>query len=139
MQEQYEILVKTKQYLEKAKEQFSSRYLEDMQKSFVENVKLINGVEIKSSLDVNLEVKINEQGSNKELKYFSTGYQDLIYLCMRFSLIQALFKNEEPFIILDDPFVNLDEKKIKNAINLINILSEKYQIIYFVCHESRKI
>ena len=139
MQEQYEILVKTKQYLEKAKEQFSSRYLEDMQKSFVENVKLINGVEIKSSLDVNLEVKINEQGSNKELKYFSTGYQDLIYLCMRFSLIQALFKNEEPFIILDDPFVNLDEKKIKNVINLINILSEKYQIIYFVCHESRKI
>ena len=139
MQEQYEILDKTKQYLEKAKEQFSSRYLEDMQKSFVENVKLINGVEIKSSLDVNLEVKINEQGSNKELKYFSTGYQDLIYLCMRFSLIQALFKNEEPFIILDDPFVNLDEKKIKNAINLINILSEKYQIIYFVCHESRKI
>lgn len=139
MQEQYEILVKTKQYLEKAKEQFSSRYLEDMQKSFVENVKLINGVEIKSSLDVNLEVKINEQGSNKELKYFSTGYQDLIYLCMRFSLIQALFKNEEPFIILDDPFVNLDEKKIKNAIDLINTLSEKYQIIYFVCHESRKI
>lgn len=139
MQEQYEILVKTKQYLEKAKEQFSSRYLEDMQKSFVENVKLINGVEIKSSLDVNLEVKINEQGSNKDLKYFSTGYQDLIYLCMRFSLIQALFKNEEPFIILDDPFVNLDEKKIKNAIDLINTLSEKYQIIYFVCHESRKI
>ena len=110
-----------------------------MQKSFVENVKLINGVEIKSSLDVNLEVKINEQGSNKALKYFSTGYQDLIYLCMRFSLIQALFKNEEPFIILDDPFVNLDEKKIKNAIDLINTLSEKYQIIYFVCHESRKI
>lgn len=139
MQEQYEILVKTKQYLEKAKEQFSSRYLQDMQKSFVENVKSINGAEIKSSLDVNLEVKINEQGSNKDLKYFSTGYQDLIYLCMRFSLIQALFKNEEPFIILDDPFVNLDEKKIKNAIDLINGLSEKYQIIYFVCHESRKI
>ena len=89
------------------------------------------------SVDVNLNVKINEYGSNKEIDYFSTGYRDLIYICMRLSLIDSLFENEKPFIILDDPFVNLDEGKIANAIGLLNSLAKKYQIVYFVCHESR--
>ena len=102
------------------------------------NLQLIDGKERDVNLDVNLHIKINEQGSNKEINYFSTGYKDLVYICMRLSLIDSLFENEKPFIILDDPFVNLDENKIKNAIELLNSLSNKYQIIYFVCHESRK-
>ena len=57
---------------------------------------------------------------------------------MRLSLIDSLFEKEKPFIILDDPFVNLDENKIKNATNLLKNLSQEYQIVYFICHESRK-
>ena len=49
-----------------------------------------------------------------------------------------LFTKEKPFLILDDPFTNLDDEKIKNAIDLIKKLSEEYQIIYFVCHDSRR-
>ena len=139
MKQNCEILEKTKKYLEKAKEQFSSHYLNDMKESFIKNLILINGKEMDNDLDVNLETKINEQGSNKEIRYFSTGYQDLIYICMRLSLIDALFEEEKPFIILDDPFVNLDENKMKNALNLLEKLSKKYQIIYFVCHESRNV
>ena len=77
-------------------------------------------------------------GSKKDVKYFSTGYKDLIYICMRLSLINALFKEEKPFIILDDPFVNLDEEKTAKALNLLKKLSDKYQIIYFICNSSRK-
>ncbi len=137
MKENCDILEKTKKLLETAKEQFSSHYLEKMKTSFVKNLKLIDGKQMDVSLDVNLNVKVNEQGSNKEISYFSTGYKDLIYICMRLSLIDSLFENEKPFIILDDPFVNLDEAKIKNAMELLNNLSKEYQIIYFVCHESR--
>lgn len=138
MNENCYILEETKKLLETAKEQFSSHYLEKMKKSFIKNLELIDGKEMDASLDVNLNVKINEQGSNKEINYFSTGYKDLVYICMRLGLIDSLFENEKPFIILDDPFVNLDEEKIKNAIKLLNDLSNKYQIIYFVCHESRR-
>ena len=56
---------------------------------------------------------------------------------MRLSLIESLFEKEKPFIILDDPFVNLDEDKIQHAKELINNISKQYQIIYFACHESR--
>lgn len=138
MIENCNILEKTKNYLETAREQFSSHYLGGMQKSFMKNFKLINQKDMDIKLDVNLNVQINEQGSSKEIKYFSTGYRDLIYICMRLSLINSLFENEKPFIILDDPFVNLDKDKIQNAIKLLKSISKDYQIIYFVCHESRK-
>ena len=138
MKENCNILEKTKQYLEIAKEQFSSRYLSKMKKSFISNLKSINGKDMEINLDVKLNVQINEQGGNKEINFFSTGYKDLIYICMRLGLIDSLFEEEQPFLILDDPFVNLDEHKIKNAMNLLNNLAKKYQILYFVCHESRK-
>lgn len=137
MQDSLVILEKTKKYLEKAKEEFSSHYLQEMKESFNKNINIINGKDIKSIMDVNLNVQINERGTNKEIKYFSSGYKDLIYICIRLSLIEALFKEEKPFIILDDPFINLDEEKIKNAIEVINKISKEYQIIYFVCHNSR--
>ena len=137
MEKKCEILEKTRDYLIKAKEIFSSKYLNNMQKYFINNLNLISDKKMNANIDVNLDVKINELGSNKDLKYFSTGYKDLIYICMRLSLIQALFKEEKTFIILDDPFANLDENKIVNAMKLIKKMSEDYQIIYFICHSSR--
>lgn len=131
------VLEKTKTLLETAKEKFSSHYLTNMKKGFVQKLKLISGQDIDASLDVNLNVQINEQGSGKEINYFSTGYKDLIYICMRLSLIDCLFEAEKPFVILDDPFVNLDEGKIRSAMDLLREISGEYQIIYFVCHESR--
>ena len=138
MTEKCDILEKTKKYLEMAKEQFSSHYLNNMKQNFIKNLKLINGEELDINLDVNLNVMVNECGAGKEINYFSTGYKDLIYICMRLSLINSLFESEKPFIILDDPFVNLDENKIKNATNLLKNISNDYQIIYFICHESRR-
>lgn len=138
MEEKCKILEKTKKYLETAKEQFSSQYLNRMKQNFMKNLQLINGSELDINLDVNLNVKVNEQGSGKDIGYFSTGYKDLIYICMRLSLIDSLFEKEKPFIILDDPFVNLDESKIKNATDLLKNIAKDYQIIYFICHDSRR-
>ena len=137
MKENCNILEKTKKLLGIAKEQFSSHYLKGMKESFIKNLELINGKQLDINLDVKLNVKVNEYGSNKDIDYFSTGYKDLIYICMRLSLIDSLFEAEKPFIILDDPFVNLDENKTKNAMNLLEDISKDYQIIYFICHESR--
>ena len=137
MKHNLDILEKTKDYLSMAKEQFSSHYLKGMQESFVKNIEFLNGKKIDINLDVNLNAEINEKGSNKKIDFFSTGYQDIIYICMRLSLIESLFEKEKPFIILDDPFVNLDEEKIQHAKELINNISKQYQIIYFACHESR--
>ena len=128
----YKTLKKTEELLRTAKESFSSMYLKDMSDGFNHYLKVINNKEFKTNVDINLG-----NGSQKEIKYFSSGYRDLIYICMRFSLIQALFKNEHPFVILDDPFVNLDEEKTLKALEVLNEFAKQYQIIYFVCNSSR--
>ena len=137
LEKRYKILDNTKKLMEKAKEQFSSHYLSGMIESFNQYMKLINQDEINTSIDVNLDAKIDYKGSKKDIDFMSTGYKDLIYICMRFSLIKALFRDEIPFIILDDPFVNFDESKTEHALKLIKELSKDYQIIYFICHNSR--
>ena len=137
MEQKYSILEKTKEYLESAKESFSSSYLKGMINNFENNLKLLNNDVINADVDINLDVKLDSNGSKKDLKFFSAGYKDLIYICIRFALIQSLFQNETPFVILDDPFTNLDETKTEKALNLVNELAKDYQIIYFVCNESR--
>lgn len=134
----YNILDKTREYLSRAKEEFSSHYLKGMTEGFEKYFKLISGGDSNISIDTTLNTKIEEYGEKKEIDYLSSGYKDLIGICIRFALIDALFENEKPFIILDDPFVNLDNEKIEKAKEIVKELSQKYQVIYFVCHESRE-
>lgn len=134
------VIDKTIEILYKTKEKLSTKYLNGMNenlnkyiKLLVENSNIIN----KTSIDIDLNTNIEIDGEKKDLKAFSTGYKDLIGICIRLALIDCIFKDEKPFLILDDPFVNLDEEKINNAMNLIREISNKHQIIYFACHDSR--
>lgn len=138
LQKQYELLDLTVKYLEKAKEKFSVRYLQKVQNGFEDYLKLLNGESMgDGSVDTKLKLKITQAGSKKEPDYFSTGYRDLMNLCMRFALVDALYEKEKPFLILDDPFVNMDKDKIERALKLVKDIAGKYQILYFACHESR--
>jgi len=137
LEEKYKILKRTEELLKESKESFSSSYLKSMIIGFNKYLSIINSNELKTAVDTNLDVKIEVNGSQKEIKNFSAGYKDLIYICMRFSLIDALFNSEKPFVVLDDPFVNLDESKTSKALKIMNEFAKKYQVIYFSCNSSR--
>lgn len=68
---------------------------------------------------------------------YSTGYCDVIDFCLRMALIDTLFEDERHFIIIDDPFVDLDPVRLEHAIRLLRSISADSQIIYFVCHDFR--
>lgn len=128
--------------LDKAKEQIAIHYMEDMQKAFRKYVGLLDkdaNLEKNVSMDVNLNVSVLDYGTQWSTEYFSAGYKDLIGICARFALIDALFEDEKPFLVLDDPFVNLDKGKLGNALELLEQVSKQYQIIYLTCHDSRSI
>lgn len=138
MNHKYNILEKTERYLIQAKERFSSHYLNNMTQGFEKYLNTINNQKMDTNIDVKLNVKIQEYGEKKEIEYLSTGYKDIIGICMRLALIEALFEKEKPFIILDDPFVNLDEEKIEKAKQIVQELSKTHQVIYFICHKCRE-
>ena len=133
-----ELLDATIQLLEEAKESLSSSYLGPIRKSFSGYLSRFLGSEgEKSFVGTDLEVQLERGGQARELAYFSTGNVDIVMLCMRLALIDALFGDVRPFIILDDPFVNLDDVHTGQALQLLRQLGQDRQILYLVCHSSR--
>ena len=110
-----------------------------MIEGFRKYLKLLDNKELETNVDINLNVQVDVNGSKREIKNFSKGYQDLMYICIRIGLINALFKEEKPFVVLDDPFANLDDNKTEKALKLLENLAMDYQIIYFVCNSRRVI
>lgn len=140
------VLKETMKCLQAAKERFSSRYMEGLLKSFQDYVSLLSGEDFEkgmdgrfegAAVDTNLEIRVSACGGGREIGYFSTGLRDLLGLCMRFALVDVLFEEEQPFLILDDPFVNLDEEKLKRALYFLKETAQEYQVLYLVCHSSR--
>lgn len=132
----FTILEKTEESLLASSNKLSKRYVEPVQKAFDNYYKnfLTNDNLI---IDSNLNLLMKDNLFNEE--YLSAGVKDLVQISKRFALIDLIFKNERPFIVLDDPFVNLDDKNLEVATNIIKEISKKYQILFLTCHSSRKI
>lgn len=133
-----EELDKTMEHLRRAKESLSSGYMHRIESGFVRYMnRLAEDEKGRVFVDSDLSVKLERGGEARALDYFSAGFSDIVMLCMRLALIDALFEGEKPFIIMDDPLVNLDDEHTKKALALINALGSEHQIIYLACNSSR--
>ncbi len=131
---EHDLLEKTMQYLKMARDQFSVRYLRDLQKGMEYYVDaLVPEAKIGPTVDVKLKVRFQEAGATRDMEYLSAGWQDLLQIAERFSIVDALYPREQPVLILDDPFVNLDDRKQERAMKLLDEMAEKRQMIYFTC------
>ncbi len=138
LQRKYDSLKLTKALLEKAKDSFTSKYTGPVKRSFNKYYKIITGEEInRYDIDAAINISIMEMGDKRDVSLLSRGCKDIAGLCMRMAFIDAMYKEEKPFIILDDPFVNFDDEKLRGGISLLKEISREYQVIYFTCHESR--
>jgi len=134
----FEVIEGTIKYLEEAKELFSTHYLKGLRKSFETYMERVGDKNISGAkIDAKMEVSIDKNGAMRKLDYFSRGNKDLINVCARFALVDALFEEEKPVLILDDTFVNFDGEKLEKVLELLEEISKVYQVIYLVCHESR--
>ena len=132
-----QLLDDTMEFLQMAKDNLSSNYLGPIQRSFREYLKTMTREDDKVLITGDLDVQLERQGEARELGYFSAGQMDTVMLCMRFALVDALFTQEKPFVILDDPFVNLDDEHTVQALELLRTLSRERQILYLTCNSSR--
>lgn len=126
------------EYLEKAKESLSARYIGPVLDSFRRNYELLAGESGEDfRMDANIHVTRRALGEQRETGAFSLGSQDLVNIVLRVALVEAMYQKEKPFLILDDSFVNLDEARLGTAGTFLRRIAEDYQVIYFTCHESR--
>lgn len=80
-------------------------------------------------------VRIEEDGAVHEIGYYSTGTADAAYIAMRLACIELLYTESKPPLVFDDSLCNLDPARKAAAFALLARLSERYQILYFTCHD----
>lgn len=134
-----QVLDHAMEFLERAKDNLSNSYVGQVEQGFRTYAKELLGMDFgEALLDNHLEISIDEQGGAREVDCFSTGTIDSIMICMRLALVDALFKEEKPFLILDDPFVNLDDGHTRRALELLHKIARRQQVIYMICNSSRR-
>ena len=137
-QKKSDLLDETMAMLAQAKENLSGNYMGPIRRSFESYLdRLWDGTRGQALVTEDLEISLERFGQARELGYFSAGQTDLVLLGMRFALVDALFAEAKPIVILDDPFVNLDDQRMKQALNLLKELAQDRQILYLTCSSSR--
>lgn len=131
-------LKRASQLITKAKENLANRYLGKVEGLFNRYLQIwLNSDAVRGILDTDFKVQIEENGKLHVAEGYSTGTGDLIDFCMRLALVDTLYEKEKPFLILDDPFVNLDADHLEKALELLDVMAANKQLVYLVCHPIR--
>ncbi len=131
-------ILQAEKYLKLAREHLSSRYLSTMQQRFGHYMQLLTGRDAPVfTMDGQFRVKMRAAGAGRDTDAFSVGTRDLIALCERLALLDTMYEGNRPFLVLDDPFTNMDDDTIRRAHRLLRTVSERYQLLYLTCHSGR--
>ena len=117
--------------LDKAAQRMKNNFTPSINKKASKYFKMLSGEKYRGLFcgeDFSLKVDADIPRSSE---YFSGGCVDQMYLSLRLALTDMLFDDKKIFILLDQPFLQYDEKRKKNAINLLEMLGENRQIILF--------
>ena len=126
--------------LEDAHLDMDAKYIAPIKNSFISYAKKIyEKIGANVSMNYDYEIKYDINGQLRDAKDLSDGERTIMMLALRFAVLDSMYKNHDSVIILDDPFDSLDSLKLKKAIDLIKALANDWQIIYFTCHDSRRI
>lgn len=137
-QHRHALLVKTARLMEQAKENLSTRYLRPVMTRFAACAgAFVPELGETAIIDTSLDVKVERQGERRRRDYFSEGYQCIMDICLRLALVDAMYPGDAPCLILDDPFVHLDDDKLAHALEILGQLAESGQVLYLSCHSSR--
>ena len=139
LNERYRLVVATRDLLTAARDGLTTRYLDGTRRNFAKYLSLLAGADAPDAeVDAAFRVTVLDGGMSRVLNAYSRGWRDILQFCVRLAVVDELFNGSEaPFLLLDDPFTNLDERRLAFAKNLLATLTDRYQILYLVCHGDR--
>ena len=130
----------TREHLNKAKDRLTTKYLGKTREAFSEYVSLMSGEAPELfTLSVDFGITKSIGSVSKPEEAYSLGTRELYALAARLALNDSLYDVDKPFIILDDPFAHLDDKRYAASAKIIKRLAGARQIIYLTCSKSRAI
>lgn len=139
VEEKLNLLERTYEFLSQAQENVSTRFVGPINREMEAMLSKFDMRGRKYVVDTNFDIKQDTSGGIKPFEQSSQGYQDILSFCMRLLLIKQVYKQEKPFVVLDDTFVNMDDKNFEKANEVLKDFAKDYQIIYICCREKSKI
>lgn len=137
-EEKLGVILKTKELLTETAELMAAGHLGGTTDAFVSYYAAIDGERSEGLyLNTSFEASRTEYGSSHPAEAYSKGTRDLYEFSVKLAVDDAMFPEEKPVLILDDPFVYLDDAKLDKAKRLLLSLSRERQIIYFTASKSR--
>ncbi|MBR2460742.1 MAG: AAA family ATPase [Clostridia bacterium] len=136
--QRYELLKEAHRFLELADQSMKDRYVRPVLEEFKKYPDALDAaIGARVDFTKELEPMFERKGELRSEKHLSSGQRALCALCFRLALIGNMYKDERPFIVMDDPFVSLDRVNTQRAMDILRSVSGEMQILYFTCHESR--
>ena len=80
--------------------------------------------------DLSVRIYAPERGDWVDVTSLSQGTLDLVYLAARIGLVRLVTGDRRPPLVLDDPFVTLDDTRARRALELLRDISRDFQVIY---------
>ena len=138
--DKYDLYADTMDALKAAEQSLKDKYIAPIKERFSAYAAVLEKVlDEKIRMDQDFRIVFERGGESRSDKHLSAGERSLCALCLRLALIDNMYEAEQPFIVMDDPFVHLDEGHMARTKTLVSELAKGKQIVYFCCHESRRI
>jgi uncharacterized protein YhaN len=64
---------------------------------------------------------------------------DQLYLAARLALLDLLYRDTKPPLLLDDPFVKFDSDRRRQAMVLCKEIAQEHQVLLFTCSDAYNI
>ncbi len=141
MEQRHHRLTLVRDHLTKARNDFTKQYMDPMMDAFTKYYRILANASqpaIPFRMDADFNVHLLAEGEARNTELLSAGYRNLVELARRMAFIDAMYEEEKPFILLDDPFINLDPPKVEGGMRFLEAIARDHQVIYFTCHESRR-
>ncbi|MEO8272442.1 MAG: AAA family ATPase [Chloroflexota bacterium] len=127
----YDATLKALDTAERATIRTATRYLETTMVADLERVTAGRYRRVKVD-DENLGLRVfsPERGDWVDVTTLSQGTLDTVYLAARIGLVRLVTGDRRPPLVLDDPFVTLDDARAERALELLHDISTDFQVIY---------
>ena len=133
-------LDRTVAFLESARAAYEEAYLGGIRRHIGRYAEALFGDSMgEARLNLDLQLSFLSGGEEHSVLFESTGRRAVADICLRLALLDALYPTDPPPLILDDPFVALDEENLRTALSLLKALGRNRQILYLTCHPSRSL
>ncbi len=108
----------------------------DIEENFRKYLQLISDGRIAlTSMDDRLSVRIASGSHALTYDILSEGTKDTISLAFRLAMLEHIFPAGGGLAVFDDPFTEMDPKRVKQACKLIEKFAEHNQVIFLTCDE----